>query len=76
MQGTWVQAPRQEGPLEQETMEVATHSSTAAWEIPPTEEPGGAQSRASQESDTTEGPNSRLPRLQTRSCSAHEVSVP
>ena len=60
MQGTRVQPPHQEGPLEQETVEVATHSSTAAWEISQTEEPEGAQSRGSQESDTTEGPNSSL----------------
>ena len=33
--------PDGEGPLEEET---ATHSSTLAWRIPPTEEPGGLQS--------------------------------
>ena len=33
--------------------EMATHSSTLAWEIPWTEEPGGLQSVGSQESDTT-----------------------
>ena len=33
---------------------MATHSSTLAWEIPRTEEPGGLQSMGSQESDTTE----------------------
>ena len=29
-------------------MEMATHSSILAWEIPWTEEPGGLQSRGSQ----------------------------
>ena len=33
---------------------MATHSSTLALEIPWTEEPGGLQSMALQESDTTE----------------------
>ena len=33
---------------------MATHSSTLAWRIPRTEEPGGLQSMGSQESDTTE----------------------
>ena len=37
MQETWVQALGQEDPLE---MEMATHSSLLAWEIPQTEEPG------------------------------------
>ena len=32
-------------------MEMATHSSLLAWEIPWTEEPGGLQSMGSQESD-------------------------
>ena len=35
----------QEDPLEKE---MATHSSTLAWEIPWTEEPGGLQSLDSQ----------------------------
>ena len=34
-------------------MEMATHSSTLAWKIPWTEEPGRLQSMGSQESDTT-----------------------
>ena len=34
--------------------EMATHSSTLAWGIPWTEEPGGVQSRGLQESDVTE----------------------
>ena len=33
--------------------EVATHSSILAWKILRTEEPGGLQSKGSQESDTT-----------------------
>ena len=36
-------------PLEKE---MATHSSTLAWEIPWTEEPGGLQSMGSQKSHT------------------------
>ena len=32
---------------------MAPHSSILAWRIPWTEEPGGLQSRGSQESDTT-----------------------
>ena len=32
---------------------MATHSSTPAWEIPWTEEPGGLQSTGLQESDMT-----------------------
>ena len=34
--------------------EMATHSSTLAWKIPWTGEPGGLQSMGSEESDTTE----------------------
>ena len=33
---------------------MATHSSTLAWKIPWTEEPGRLQSMGSEESDTTE----------------------
>ena len=33
---------------------MATHSSTLAWEIPWTEEPGGLQSMGREELDTTE----------------------
>ena len=50
MQETWVQFLGREDPLEKE---MATHSSTVAWKIPWTEEPGGLQSMGSQESDTT-----------------------
>ena len=51
MLGTWVPFLRWEDPLEKET---ATHSSTLAYRIPWTEEPGGLQSMGSQELDTTE----------------------
>ena len=40
-----------EDPLEKE---MATHSSTLAWKIPWTEEPGRLQSSGCKESDTTE----------------------
>ena len=33
---------------------MATHSSTLAWKIPQTEEPGGLQSTGRKESDTAE----------------------
>ena len=36
------------------SLAMATFSSTLAWRIPWTEEPGGLQSMGSQESDTTE----------------------
>ena len=39
MRETWVQSPGWEDPLEKE---MANHSSMLAWEIPQTEEPGGA----------------------------------
>ena len=45
MQETPVQSLGEEDPLEKE---MATHSSTLAWEIPWTEEPGGLQSMGSQ----------------------------
>ena len=41
MQETWVRSLDQEDPLEKG---LATHSSTLAWRIPWTEEPGGLQS--------------------------------
>ena len=50
MRETWVQSLDQEDPLEKE-MEI--HSSTLAWKIPWTEEPGGLQSIGLKE-DTTE----------------------
>ena len=51
VQETWIRSLGQEDPLEKET---ATHSSTLAWKIPWTEEPGRLQSVGRQESDTTE----------------------
>ena len=48
-QETQVQSLGQEDPLEKE---METHSSVLVWEIPWTEEPGGLQSRGSQELDT------------------------
>ena len=45
MPETWVRSLGQENPLEKE---MATHSSTLAWEIPWTEEPGRLQSMGSQ----------------------------
>ena len=45
MQETWVRSLGREDPLEKE---MATHSSTLAWRIPWTEEPGGLQSTGSQ----------------------------
>ena len=45
MQETQVRSLGGEDPLEEE---MATHSSTLAWEIPWTEEPGGLQTMGSQ----------------------------
>ena len=45
MRETWVQSLGQEDPLEKT---MATHSSTPAWKIPWTEEPGRLQSMGSQ----------------------------
>ena len=42
---TWVRSLGREGPLEKE---MAIHSSTTAWKIPLTEEPGRLQSIGSQ----------------------------
>ena len=42
---TWVRSLGQEDPLEKE---IAIHSSTIAWKIPWTEEPGRLQSMGSQ----------------------------
>ena len=49
MQETWVRSLGQEDLLEEE---MANHSSSLAWEIPWTEEPGGLQSTGSQKSRT------------------------
>ena len=54
MQETRLQPLGREDPLEEG---VATHSSILAWETPWTVEPGGLQSIALQESDTTKGLN-------------------
>ena len=51
MRETQVQSLGWEDPLEKE---MATHSSTLAWKIPWTEEPGRLQSMGHKESDTTE----------------------
>ena len=48
---TWVQSLGWEDPLEKE---MATHSSTIAWKIPWTEEPGRLSPWGHKESDTTE----------------------
>ena len=45
MQETWVKSLGWEDPLEKE---MATHSSTLAWKIPWSEEPGRLQSMESQ----------------------------
>ena len=45
MRETWVQSLGWEVPLEKE---MAIHSSTMAWKIPRTEEPGRLQSMGSQ----------------------------
>ena len=45
MRETWVQSLGWEDPLEKE---MAIHSSTIAWKIPWTEEPGRLQSMGSQ----------------------------
>ena len=51
IQQTWAQSLGQEDPLEKET---ATHSSSLAWRIPPTEEPCGLRPQGSTESDVIE----------------------
>ena len=49
VQETWVQSLGWEDPLEKE---MATHSSTLAWKIPRTEEPGRRQSMGVTQSRT------------------------
>ena len=51
MRETRVRALGWEDPLEKD---IAIHSSTIAWKIPRTEEPGSLQSMGRKESDTTE----------------------
>ena len=54
---TWVRSLGQEDPLEKP---MSTPSSTLAWKIPQTEEPGGLQCMGSQKADTTERLNFRF----------------
>ena len=49
MQETQVPSLGEEDPLEKE---IATHSSTLAWRMPWTDEPGGLQSPGSQKNGT------------------------
>ena len=56
MQEMWVWSLGWEDPLEKE---MAPHSSTLAWEIPWTEEPGGLQSMGSQKSQTERRNNNK-----------------
>ena len=49
VQETWVQSLGWDDTLEEE---MATHSSSLAWEVPWTEEPGRLQSMGSQKSQT------------------------
>ena len=51
MQETWVLSLGQKDPLEKE---MATHSSTLAWKIPWTEDPGRLQFMGHKELDMTE----------------------
>ena len=51
MQKTQIQSLGREDPLEKK---MATHSSSLAWRIPWTEEPGGLQSMELQKVDMTE----------------------
>ena len=51
MRETWVRSLGWEDPLEKE---MAMHSSTFAWKIPWTEEPGGLQSMGLHKSEMTE----------------------
>ena len=57
MQETRVRSLGRKDPLEKE---MATYSSTLAWEIPRTEEPGRLQSMGSQELDTTQQLNHHI----------------
>ena len=56
MQETWIRSLGQEDPLEEE---MAAHSSTFAWKIPWTEEPGGLQSAGSHKSWTQPSTHAR-----------------
>ena len=52
MQENRVRSLGQDDPLEEE---MVTHSSTLAWRIPWTKEPGGLRAWSHKQSDTTEG---------------------
>ena len=54
---------------------MTTHSSTLAWKVPWTKEPGRLQSLGSKESDTTEHTRARLKLLWT-SLLTHSVPSP
>ena len=45
---------------------MAAHSNVLAWRVPWTEEPGGLQSRGSQESDTTAPQNTHTARINSQ----------
>ena len=68
MRETRVQSLGQEDLLEKE---MATHSSTLAWRIPWTEEPGSYSPWGHKESDMTERPRVRL--LATPWTAAHQA---
>ena len=70
MQETWVQSLSQEDPLEKE---MATHSSSIAWEIPWTEESDGLQTMGSQESDMTLWLNNN--KWNNRECKRREIKT-
>ena len=63
IQENWVRSLSREDPLEQE---MATHSSTLAWKIPWTEEPGGPQSMGSQRVSHSWATNTHTHRLSYR----------
>ena len=55
---------------------VAAHSSTLAWKVPWTEEPGGLQSMGPEQSDTTERLHFRFSRSRIGEGMAAHCSVP
>ena len=72
MQETRVQSLGQEDPLEKD---MATHSSTLAWKVPRTEEPGGLQSGGRKESDTTDNNSCLVAEQQQRKNLFYEIST-
>ena len=58
MQETWIRSLGEEDPLEKE---MATHSSTLAWKIPWTQEPGRLQSMESQRETSLSLSNRSIP---------------